>query len=72
MTGFVPVREWAVLAAGGAIAFTALLALKQVSVAAAASLTVAALLAGFEAMSPLGFRDVLVLRAGAAGAFDRV
>jgi len=26
---------------------------------------------GFETMSPLGFRDVLVLRARAAGAFDR-
>jgi len=49
----------------------ALLAVKQASVAAAASLTVAALLVGFETMSPLGFRDVLVLRAGAAGAFDR-
>ena len=72
MTGFVPVREWAVLVAGGALAFGALLAVKQASVAAAASLTVAALLVGFETMSPLGFRDVLVLRAGAAGAFDRV
>ena len=71
MTGFVPVREWAVLVAGGALAFAALLAVKQASVAAAASLTVAALLVGFETMSPLGFRDVLVLRARAAGAFDR-
>src|SRR5437660_3475072 len=71
MTGFVPVREWAVLVAGGALAFAALLAVKQASVAAAASLTVAALLVGFETMSPLGFRDVLVLRTGAAGAFDR-
>ncbi len=71
MTGFVPLREWAALAAGGALAFAALLALKQVSVVAAAALTVAALLAGFEAMSPLGFRDVFALRAGGAGAFDR-
>jgi len=71
MAGFVPVREWAVLAAGGALAFAALLAVKQVSVVAAAALTVAALLAGFEAMSPLGFRDVFALRAGGAGAFDR-
>jgi len=71
IAGFVPVREWAVLAAGGAFAFAALLAVKQVSVVAAAALTVAALLAGFEAMSPLGFRDVLALRAGGAGAFDR-
>jgi len=71
ITGFLPVREWAVLGAGGALAFGALLAVKQASVAAAASLTVAALLVGFETMSPLGFRDVLVLRTGAAGAFDR-
>ena len=71
MAGFVPVREWAVLAAGGALAFIALLAVKQVSVVAAAALTVAALLAGFEAMSPLGFRDVFALRAGGGGAFDR-
>src|SRR5438132_1163315 len=71
ITGFLPVREWAVLGAGGALAFGALLAVKQASVAAAASLTVAARLVCFETMSPLGFRVVLVLRTGAAGAFDR-
>jgi O-antigen/teichoic acid export membrane protein len=68
--GFVPLREWTVLAVGGALAFVALLAVKQVNVTIAASCTVGALVFGFEAMSPLGFRDLLALRTGGAGAFD--
>jgi O-antigen/teichoic acid export membrane protein len=71
MAGFVPLREWTVLAVGGALAFTALLAMKQVSITLAASCTVGTLVVGFEVMSPLGFRDLLALRAGGAGAFDR-
>jgi len=69
--GFVPRREWTVLAVGGALAFVALLAVKQVSITLAASCTVGALVFGFEVMSPLGFRDLLALRTGGAGAFDR-
>jgi O-antigen/teichoic acid export membrane protein len=69
--GFVPVREWTVLAAGGGLAFAALLAVKSVSPASAAGLTAATLIGGFEAASPLGFRDLFALNAGGAGAFDR-
>ena len=60
--GFVPVREWAWLTLGGSVALAALFGLKQVSAPAAAALTVVVFLAGFEAVSPFGLRDVLLRR----------
>ena len=64
--GFVPVRQWLALAAAAGLALPAVWAIKQVSVVAAAAGTVVLLAAGFEAASPVGFRDLLFPRAGGA------
>jgi len=60
--GFVPLREWTALAVAGGAALALLFGVKQVSVPAAAVLTILLVVVGFEVASPVGLRDLLALR----------
>src|SRR5262249_38775449 len=71
VTGFVPVKHWAVLLAGSLILITALSVVKQANPIAAGALTVLTLMGGFEAMSPLGLRNLFAAHRRASVAFDR-
>jgi O-antigen/teichoic acid export membrane protein len=55
--GFLPGRAWVLIAGAAGAALVALAALKSISMAAAAGLTVVAVLGGFELLSPVGIRD---------------
>lgn len=60
--GCVPLREWTILTVAGGAALAILVGVKQVSVPAAAMLTILIVVVGFEVMSPVGVRDLLALR----------
>lgn len=62
VSGFVPLREWTVLAVAAAAALALLFGIKQVSVPAAAVLTVLLVVVGFQVASPIGVREILALR----------
>jgi len=59
VTAFLPLRHWALLLVGSAVALAVLWAVKQVSPVAAVALTVVVVTAGFELMSPIGVLDIL-------------
>lgn len=62
--GFLPVAQWAWLLAGATVALGGLWLVKQASPVAALLLTVAVVGGGLEALSPIGFRDVIRQLAG--------
>jgi PST family polysaccharide transporter len=62
VSGFVPLREWTTLAVGGGAALALLFGVKEVSLPAAAVLTVLIVVVGFQVASPIGVREILALR----------